>query len=121
MGLYREYEWIDRIVQMKILRTNNTSDKKITFASMEHFNISHRTKITKALRLAVWDCKQTEQDCICCKDIISITDFHCGHIVSVARGGATVKNNLKPICATCNSDMGVMNLYEYCALINEQL
>lgn len=84
------------------------------------------TKSTKAkkkpippiLKRNVWN-KYIGEDigkakCTCCKlvDIIQLS-FHCGHIVAEAKGGELKMDNLKPICQSCNSSMGTMNMNEY--------
>jgi 5-methylcytosine-specific restriction endonuclease McrA len=52
--------------------------------------------------------------CTCCK-LVDITQlsFHCGHIIAEAKGGELKMDNLKPICQSCNSSMGTMNMNEY--------
>lgn len=52
--------------------------------------------------------------CTCCK-LVDITQlsFHCGHIIAEAKGGELKMDNLKPICLSCNSSMGTMNMNEY--------
>ena len=39
--------------------------------------------------------------------------FHCGHIIAVSKGGDTTCDNLKPICQSCNSSMGNMNMNNF--------
>jgi hypothetical protein len=39
--------------------------------------------------------------------------FHAGHIISDKDGGLPVVDNLIPICATCNTSMGSINLYTF--------
>jgi 5-methylcytosine-specific restriction endonuclease McrA len=53
--------------------------------------------------------------CVCCKTkLISTFDFVCGHVKAEANGGETTVDNLRPICASCNSSMGTMNMQEFC-------
>ncbi len=40
-------------------------------------------------------------------------NFVCGHIIAEANGGELKLDNLKPICVSCNSSMGVQNMNEY--------
>ncbi len=112
LGIYKEFEWVDRIVQAK---TNNTP-----YSEMVHYSSTYREKITKLLRRAVWDSKSTEKTCYCCGDTIYSDTFHCGHVIPVSKGGETKKENLRAICAGCNGDMGTMNLEEYKELITVQ-
>jgi 5-methylcytosine-specific restriction endonuclease McrA len=52
--------------------------------------------------------------CTCCRITkIEQMSFHCGHIVSEANGGEIKIDNLKPICQSCNSSMGTMNMDEF--------
>lgn len=52
--------------------------------------------------------------CYCCK-LTEITqmNFNAGHIISEKNGGEINANNLRPICQSCNSSMGIMNMDEY--------
>ncbi len=50
----------------------------------------------------------------CCNTTtISITNFHCGHIVNNKDGGTVNIDNLKPICGLYNSSMGTMNMNDF--------
>lgn len=52
--------------------------------------------------------------CCCCKTTpIHSTNFDCGHIISEKLGGNVHLDNLKPICRTCNSSMGIQNMDDY--------
>jgi len=117
LGLYRNYEYIDRIVQLKTLRETIPS---AGFAHIEHYSNCYRVKISKGLRRAVWNSKLTTQDCYCCGELIDIDNFHCGHIQPVSYGGPTTADNLRPVCSQCNKDMGVMNMNDYIKLLKEQ-
>ena len=55
-----------------------------------------------------------EGKCKCCQtETITRNNFDCGHIISEKNGGYIKLENLKPICRSCNSSMGVMNMNEY--------
>ena len=118
LGLYREYEYIDRIIELKRLRMTAPDSG---FADIQHYNHGYRPKITKMLRRVVWNSKQTEQSCYCCGEVIRVDDFHCGHVIPLVAGGATNKDNLRAICAGCNHDMGVINMEVYKKILCEQL
>jgi hypothetical protein len=52
--------------------------------------------------------------CLCCKlTDISQMSFACGHIISEFNGGEIKLENLKPICMSCNSSMGIKNMNEF--------
>ena len=52
--------------------------------------------------------------CLCCRltDITQLS-FHCGHIISEVNGGEIKLDNLRPICQSCNSSMGIVNMDEF--------
>lgn len=99
-GVYRHYEWIPRLF-------SNTTD---------HFCLDvQRKKIPSKLRHDVWKkrFKETEGVCYCCEEVVSIHEFHCGHIVSVHDGGQNELINLEVVCSKCNLDMSTMNMEIY--------
>ena len=52
--------------------------------------------------------------CMCCKlTEITMLNFACGHILAEANGGELKLDNLKPICASCNSSMGTQDMNVY--------
>jgi 5-methylcytosine-specific restriction endonuclease McrA len=74
--------------------------------------------IPPSLKLKVWNKYVGEEigktKCLCCKlqDIYQAS-FSCGHIISENNGGLLNVDNLKPICASCNSSMGTKNMNDY--------
>jgi hypothetical protein len=74
--------------------------------------------VPAALKRKVWAKWLSEEigkaKCMCCNltDITQL-NFHCGHIISEAEGGELKVDNLKPICQSCNSSMGTMNMDEF--------
>ena len=52
-------------------------------------------------------------ECFCCQSELDKTDFHTGHIIAEFEGGKIEINNLEPICGSCNSSMGIMNMNEF--------
>lgn len=51
--------------------------------------------------------------CFVCNTHISFVTAQMGHVVSRYRGGPDTVDNLKPICAQCNQNMGTMDLHDY--------
>jgi hypothetical protein len=83
-----------------------------------------KTKIPHAMRIKVWNKHIGENigkaKCMCCKEEdITQLKFDCGHIIAESKGGKMTINNLLPICKTCNSSMGNMNMHDYQKLIKE--
>jgi 5-methylcytosine-specific restriction endonuclease McrA len=96
---------------------------------IEHLVMDFRVLINKALRRKVWSSyigNLTLENgevlfngkCYCCKELVSYDDFECGHVEPVTRGGKTELENLRPICRSCNRDMGTMNLEEFVKELN---
>jgi hypothetical protein len=77
-----------------------------------------RESIPKTVRNALWINYFKEDSrtgkCQCClREIISISNFNCGHIVAHANGGKTTLDNLVPICTLCNTSMSTYNLKDF--------
>lgn len=94
----------DNIKKEPVIKEDKTKVKKKT--------------IPKPLKKLVWNKYIGEEigkaKCLCCKltDITQLS-FHCGHIISEKNGGDLSVNNLKPICQSCNSSMGIQNMNEF--------
>lgn len=77
-----------------------------------------RKQIPKKLKEIVWD-KYIGKEfniskCICCNYTeISKENHDCGHVKAVLRGGSNEIENLRPICESCNSSMGAMNMFDF--------
>ncbi len=106
-SLFHAYEWVDRLIDVAMGHSPQ---------ELQHVVIK-RTTIRKPLRKKVWGLSALDGRCYCCEGAISFDNFECGHIVSVAHGGATNENNLRPICRGCNSDMRTMHMEEYKRLL----
>jgi len=52
--------------------------------------------------------------CYCCKVTqITVNDFQCGYYVSKKNGGETTVDNLRPLCSSCNTSLGIKNMDEF--------
>ena len=82
-----------------------------------NINKKPRKNIPKIIRDKVWDNNIGLQNgtgkCYCCNDQIDSKNFEAGHIVSVADGGETIIDNLRPICSKCNRSMGTDNMINF--------
>lgn len=99
------YKWTLEILRPLGTRRNSSARKS-------------KSKIPRPLRDACWDkyVGRTlgEAPCFCCRtNKIKMRSFHCGHVLAEANGGKIVVENLRPICATCNSEMGTMHMREF--------
>ena len=82
----------------------------------KHNIVVQRQKIPKKVRNEVWQSHNGDLiygTCYCCSENISFNNFECGHIIPHSKGGSSNKENLKPICSSCNKDMGTRHLEEY--------
>lgn len=89
--------------------------EKKTNSSKKNSSTKTRKSIPLTLKRKVWDHWIGEDigktKCLCCKlSEITQMSFHCGHIIALSKNGDTNCNNLKPICQSCNSSMGNMNM-----------
>jgi hypothetical protein len=106
----------------KGLHINSDKYTKIINEELNIFQIITTTnkpkeKIPSALRNTLWS---TYFDnilngiCQCCKiENISKNNFDCGHIISEKNGGTVTLKNLRPICRSCNSSMGIQNMDDF--------
>jgi len=78
-----------------------------------------KMKIPKKVKADVWNtyigADINKHKCLCCKRayICCNVDFAVGHVISEKDGGTLEIANLRPICATCNSAMGTMNMVDF--------
>lgn len=71
-----------------------------------------KTQLFKLWKNYYGNCAETK--CYVCNiNDISLLNCHAGHIIARALGGKTTMDNIIPICAPCNLDMGTTNLYDY--------
>jgi HNH endonuclease len=80
--------------------------------------VPQKHKIPHSIRCKAWDthigAEIGKAKCFCCnKNAIWQYKFTCGHIISRAHGGTLAMDNLRPICDTCNNDMGNENMREF--------
>ena len=82
----------------------------------------YKKKIPKALREAVWikyAGRNFTKKCLTpwCLNIMNAFDFQTSHNIPESKGGATVIDNLMPLCGRCNLSMGSQyNFKQWCAL-----
>jgi len=63
-----------------------------------------REKAKLLKKTAWWKNKIKDGICYYCKNKYKPKDLTIDHIVPIARGGRSVKNNLVPSCLKCNQD-----------------
>jgi hypothetical protein len=115
------YDFIkNKINEISVEEINNVVIKKTKTPKIttEKKQVYKKKAIPKKIKSLVWN-KYIGEDngtgfCLCCKMTkIKQMDFHCGHFISEFNGGEMTVNNLRPICASCNSSMGKSNMDEF--------
>lgn len=78
-----------------------------------------KTSIPKPVKDDIWnyyignDCAHIK--CPCCQNKeIRMNDFVAGHVMAERNGGQAIRENLIPICNTCNCSMGSTHMIEFC-------
>jgi len=104
------FRWVKEIIAFY------AGEKKT--AEYKNINSSNRKSISKSLRNKIWNHhigdNIAKRRCICCNEKnISMQEFECGHITSVADDGENTFENLLPICSCCNKSMGKVNMRDY--------
>lgn len=96
---------------------NKTTIDQVTRTTKEQ----RKTIIPKKLRESVWD-KYIGADvgiilCPCCNGTFikqgGSNSWHCSHVIAEINGGTTTVNNLRVICAGCNSSIGTRSIYDF--------
>lgn len=108
------WEVVDRVVERREYFMVCLRD--ITRKCNHEDNEPVREPLAKKLKKEVWedrfrDCKTG--NCPICEDEITPKTCHFAHRVPFAKGGETVRENLIPLCGTCNLKMGCKYLDEY--------
>jgi hypothetical protein len=84
---------------------------------MPALKVGERKTIPKKLREKVWHTSfgdEVEGSCYCCDEtIIFDRNYHVGHIIAHAQGGSDKVDNLRPVCRSCNLEMGVQNMDDF--------
>ena len=52
-------------------------------------------------------------NCYVCGDPLDSFSFEAGHVVAHALGGDNSAENIRPVCSSCNKNMGTQNMEEY--------
>ena len=99
---------VEKKITNNLATTSNTVPKTV----LQKYKIPH------SIRCKAWNthigAEIGKAECFCCKkNAIWQYKFTCGHIISRADGGTLAMENLRPICDTCNNDMGNENMREF--------
>jgi 5-methylcytosine-specific restriction endonuclease McrA len=78
---------------------------------------TRKKAIPKALRNRVWVNqfgKNFFGQCYCCEKKLEVLDaWHAAHAIAEIKGGKTVENNLRAVCAECNLSMGTSDIHQF--------
>jgi hypothetical protein len=101
-------------------KNNNFINHLINDDMPMHADLNDRKKISEPLKEKVWKAEYGLAKIGICPVIYCNQQldkgkfgFICGHKISVANGGKTLPDNLRPICAVCNSKMSSTNWDQY--------
>ena len=77
-----------------------------------------KEKIPQAVRIAVWNTYVGRDvgvsECLVgCGNLMQISNFESGHIISKKNGGQITIQNLRPICSTCNKSIGSKDMIKF--------
>jgi Protein of unknown function DUF262/HNH endonuclease len=75
-----------------------------------------RKSIPKSIRNRVWTKFFGEEEAGCCQVCereITLKSWECGHVLAAAAGGKETLDNLRPICRSCNREMGTQHMDEF--------
>ena len=77
-----------------------------------------KEKIPAAVRKIVWNTyigrEKTSEKCFCCNsELITLSNFECGHVLSERDGGEPTIQNLRPICGFCNKSIGACHMEDF--------
>jgi len=94
------------------------TEEVVVAVPVEALVVSKKVTVPKKVKTDVWNtyigAAIPAHKCLCCKKTtITNTEFHVGHKKSAFDGGELNIDNLRPICAACNTSMGTMNMDEY--------
>jgi hypothetical protein len=119
LGVWRNYEWIDLCLYVIEHSINFSEINMGTFCKL-------RPKISQDLKITVWNKRNKAKaeneesggeiyigQCYCCDDELKFSNMECGHIIPHVKGGGIDIENLEPICKSCNTQMGIMNLHDF--------
>ena len=95
----------------------STNKKKSKKSSKKKKTKIKRKNLPSSLRYNVWITYlgiYNTGKCVCCNiQIVTMGNYHCGHINSSYNGGPDTIENLRPICTQCNLSMGTENMEKF--------
>ena len=105
------YDWVRNIIR------NETGSFVNDMSPPKTATAKKKKPIPPVLKEKVWELyigDKIKELCLCCStNSIKNTNFHCGHIIAEHHGGTLDLTNLRPICKSCNTSMGVENAVDY--------
>jgi 5-methylcytosine-specific restriction endonuclease McrA len=112
--LLKEQQLKEQQLKEELIKEQQLKEEQLR----EEDKTKKKKTIPKNVKINIWntyiDSNIQRHKCLCCKkSIISITEFHVGHVISEHNGGTLEINNLRPICASCNYSMGTNNMVDY--------
>ncbi len=80
------------------------SDNLLFFSSPdEQFTKAERSKARSLRKTRWWQQKTSSGTCYYCGEKVGFKDLTMDHVIPLARGGSSRKDNLVPCCKDCNN------------------
>lgn len=100
---------------MELSKSTRISSRKKNSKSSTSEKTNVSRSIPPQLRRLIWETYMNKPrsaygPCFVCADEIHITAFECGYVIN---GGLINLENLRPICSSCNKNIGVRDLFDY--------
>jgi len=115
--LLKKYSKNDKVKKKISVKKEDIKEVKVKITDDTKKEKKTKEKIPVSVKNTLWSLNfpnVLQGKCYCCKtEVISKNNFDCGHITSEKDGGKIELDNLKPICRSCNSSMGTMNMNDY--------
>jgi len=108
----------DKLVKNGYVQCFECNNKHIKDNSESDTDTPYKKEsIPKCVRNALWinnfgDSRTGKCQC-CLREIVSIGNFHAGHIIAEVNGGSTSLDNLTVLCMLCNTSMGRYNVKDF--------
>jgi 5-methylcytosine-specific restriction endonuclease McrA len=108
----------DKLVKNGYVQCFECNNKHIKDSSESDTDTPYKKEtIPKTIRNALWinnfgDSRTGKCQC-CLREIVSIGNFHAGHIIAEVNGGSTSLDNLTVLCMLCNTSMGRYNVKDF--------
>ena len=86
--------------------------KDNTETAVKYKRVALPTRLRKRIWMEIMG-DRINGNCYVCGDPLDSFSFEAGHVVAHALGGDNSAENIRPVCSSCNKNMGTQNMDEY--------